>query len=62
MNKININRADRITLTKLIHIGPKRSAEIMVKRPFRDIYELSNILGLGKKRMKEIIEQGLAEV
>jgi competence protein ComEC len=58
--KININSASETDLQKIIHIGPVRALKIINHRPFRDIYELSNVLGLGKKRMDQILAQGLA--
>jgi len=62
METININKASAKELEKLIHIGPARSAEIISKRPFKDVYELSNIPSIGKKRMNDLLTQGLASV
>ena len=66
MEKVNINKADGEQLQKIIHIGPIRATHIIyqttVLETFKDIYELSTILGLGPKRMKDIIEQNIAEV
>jgi len=59
MNTININRATLEELQKIKHIGPKRAQKIINRRPYRDIYELSNVLGLGGKRMKDILDQNL---
>lgn len=56
---VNINRADELELQKIIHIGPVRASKIIARRPYRDIYELSNVMGLGKIRMGEIIRQGI---
>jgi competence protein ComEC len=58
--KINLNRATFDELQGIIHIGPKRAQMIIAMRPFKDLYELSNVTGLGKFRMNDIIEQGLA--
>ncbi len=58
--KININRADQKSLQKIIHIGPVRSLDIITNRPFRDLFELSSIRGLGKKRMWDIINPDYA--
>jgi competence protein ComEC len=58
--KININKASVTDLQGIIHIGPKRAERIINKRPFRDLYELSIVLGLGKKRMNDIIAQDFA--
>lgn len=58
--KIDINKASYEDLQKIIHIGPKRARMIIEMRLFKDMYELSNVPGLGKKRMNDIIAQGLA--
>lgn len=66
MEKVNINRANWWKLQDIIHIGPKRAFKIRThvreNGKFRDIYELSKILGLGRKRMDDIIKQGIVEV
>ena len=62
MEKININTATAEELTKIRHIGKKRAQKIIKKRPYKDIFELSNVLGLGHKRMTDIIEEGKAVV
>jgi competence ComEA-like helix-hairpin-helix protein len=58
--KVNINRASLKDLQRIVHIGPKRAGKIIARRPFRDIFELSNVLGLGEKRMKAILAQVFA--
>jgi DNA uptake protein ComE-like DNA-binding protein len=60
--EINLNTAELADLTKLKNIGPVRAQSIIDKRPYRDIYELSTIKGLGKKRIDEIVNQGLAKI
>jgi len=57
MIMVNINRCTAEELQKIKHIGPKRADRIIERRPFKDIYELSNVLGLGKSRMRDILEQ-----
>ncbi len=57
METININKATSVELQKITHIGVKRAAKIIELRPFKDVYELSNILGLGTKRMNDIFNQ-----
>lgn len=56
---ININRATLEQLQVLRHIGPTRAKKIIKYRPFKDVYELSNVLGLGEVRMREILKQGV---
>lgn len=60
--EINLNTAELSELTKLKNIGPVRAQFIIDKRPYRDIYELSTIKGLGKKRVDDIVNQGLAKI
>jgi competence protein ComEC len=59
MVSININTVNIADLQFIIHIGPIRAAEIIKRRPLRDVYELSYVPGLGKIRMDAIIAQGL---
>jgi competence protein ComEC len=58
--KININNASVDELQSIIHIGKTRAELIIEGRPYRDMFELSNVRGLGKKRMMDIINQGYA--
>ncbi len=58
--KIDLNKADEKQLQNIIHIGPARAKKIVAYRPYRDLFELSNVKGLGKKRMWDIINQGYA--
>ncbi len=58
--KIDLNRADEKQLQNIIHIGPARAKKIVAYRPYKDLFELSNVKGLGKKRMWDIINQGYA--
>ena len=58
--KIDLNRATEIELQHIIHIGSQRAKDIIEGRPYRDLFELSNVKGLGKKRMWDIINQGYA--
>lgn len=60
--KINLNRADATELQKIVHVGSARALKIIARRPYRDIYELSNVKGLGKSRMNDILAQGLITV
>ena len=60
--KININKAPKAYLMQVIHIGAKRAEKIIENRPFRDIYELSKVPGLGVVKVEEIIWQDLATV
>lgn len=59
METINVNKASAVDLQKIKGVGPVRAKKIIENRPFRDIYELSKIAGLGKKRMDAIINQDI---
>ena len=60
--KININKASVQELIKIKFIGAIRAAKIVEKRPYKDIYELSNAAGLGRKRIDAIIAEGKATI
>jgi DNA uptake protein ComE-like DNA-binding protein len=65
MEKVNINKAGSKSLQEIVHIGPARAAKIIQARTeikFKDQFELSKVLGLGSKRMQDIINQGKIEV
>lgn len=57
---VDINNCNEEDLQRIIHIGPFRAKRIHDNRPFGDLYELSNVVGLGKQRMNDIFAQGLA--
>ena len=57
METVNVNKSGLAELQKLIHIGIKRAEKIIAGRPFKDLYELSKVAGLGKKRMDDIFAQ-----
>lgn len=59
MEQINVNKAPEKDLQKIKGVGPVRAKKIIENRPFRDLYELSKIAGLGKKRMDAIINQDI---
>lgn len=66
MEKVNINRANWNELQRIIHVGKYRAQQIIQTREqsgnFRDVFELSTIIGLGSKRMSDILIQGIAIV
>ncbi len=58
--KTNINKAGFEELVAISGIGPVLAGRIIEYRQenkFKDVYELSNIKGLGRKRMSDIIDQ-----
>ncbi len=58
--KTNINKAGFEELVAISGIGPVLAGRIIAYRQenrFKDVYELSNIKGLGRKRMSDIIDQ-----
>jgi competence protein ComEA len=56
---ININKATREELISLKGIGPAIADRILERRrtePFKDIYELSVVKGMGRRRIDKLIE------
>lgn len=63
---ISINSANLQDLLKIVHIGPK-TADLIIKAresgiKFKDLYELSSIRGLGRKKIDSIVSEGIASV
>lgn len=54
---IDINRADSLSLQRIIHIGPARAVEVVRLRPFRSFDAVS---GIGNARLADIRAQGVA--
>lgn len=52
--KVNINTATREELKTLPSIGDKLADKIISKRPYKNIYEIVNIEGIGDKNFKNI--------
>ncbi len=59
-NCININQASAEDLQKITNIGPKRAEDVIAKRPYKKLDELSKVNGIGEVRLQEIKEEGLA--
>jgi competence ComEA-like helix-hairpin-helix protein len=57
MKTVNINKATAKELQQIIFVGPIRAELIIQNRPFRDVHELSKILGIGRISMIHIINQ-----
>lgn len=60
--KININTANLEELQEIIHIGRDYAEQIIDLRPFQSLDELTKVKGIGKGRLKDIIEEGKAYV
>lgn len=52
--KVNINTATREELKQLPSVGDKLADRIISKRPYKNIYEIVNIEGIGDKNFKNI--------
>lgn len=52
--KIDINKASKKELLMLPNIGEKTADKIIQNRPYKSIYELINIEGLGEETIKEL--------
>jgi competence protein ComEC len=59
---VNVNKASELELQYIIHVGPVRAKKIVDRRPYRDLFELSNVLGLGKSRILDIWRQNIVVV
>jgi DNA uptake protein ComE-like DNA-binding protein len=55
-----VNSAEAEELEQIIHIGPKRAAELIQIRPFSSLDDLVRINGIGPARLADIKEQGIA--
>jgi len=58
--QININTASQAELTRIVHIGEARAAELISRRPYRSLDDLLRIPGIGQGRLGDIKKQGLA--
>jgi competence ComEA-like helix-hairpin-helix protein len=59
---VNINEATHEELLSVVHIGAQRANDIIARREaerFKDIYELSSMKGFGKKRVDDILKEGI---
>ncbi|WP_241558856.1 MBL fold metallo-hydrolase [Oceanobacillus halophilus] len=57
---ININEASKEEVQGIIHIGPARAQELIERRPFESVDDLTRINGIGPARITDIKEEGLA--
>ena len=57
---VNINSASEVEVQRIIHIGPARSQELILLRPYQSVDDLSNIKGIGPARIADILAQGIA--
>ena len=48
---VDINTADQKTLEALPGVGPKTAQEIIKKRPYKSVEELSQVKGISKRKM-----------
>lgn len=61
--RVDINKATMEQLLAITQIGQVRAEAIIEYRatnPFRDLYELSAIRGIGQKRIDAIVSEGVA--
>jgi hypothetical protein len=49
-----------LELQGIIHVGPDRAAEIITRRPFGSVDDLTRVTGIGPSRLADIKAQGLA--
>lgn len=58
--QVDINSADASELTQIIHIGVGRAEALIMGRPYSSLDDLTNIPGIGRARLNDIQEQGIA--
>lgn len=58
--QIDLNRSDRDTMTKVVHVNRGRALQIIAARPLASLEELVGVGGLDATRVKEIVAEGLA--
>ena len=56
---VDLNTASRGRLKEIIHIDEVRVEDLLRHRPYTRIEQLNAIHGIGTKRLKDIIEQGI---
>lgn len=59
-NCVNINRASLEELPRIIHIDQVRAHDLISKRPFSSVQDLTRVSGIGSERIQDILAQGLA--
>ena len=57
---INVNKATKEELQKIVHINNKRAEQIIELRPFQSIRQLHQINGIGNDRINEILDENKA--
>lgn len=60
VEQIDLNRATRDEMTKVVHVTPGRADQIIKQRPLSSLEELLWVGGLNDARVKAIIAEGLA--
>jgi competence protein ComEC len=60
IGQVNVNTASSEELQLIIHIGPARAQEIIEKRPFGSVDDLTRITGIAAARLADIKAQGIA--
>lgn len=58
--QVDINSASEAELTRIIHIGPERAAQLVALRPFTSVRQLTRINGIGDGRIRDILAEGIA--
>lgn len=57
---VDINTASAAELQRIIHIGTERAQELIRRRPYASVGDLTRISGIGASRIRDIQNQGLA--
>lgn len=59
-SQIDINSATVNDLDKIVWVGETTATKIIEGRPFESLEDLDNIYGIGDKKLRDIIDEGLA--
>lgn len=57
---VDLNEASVAELEGIVHINEERAAEIIELRPFTSLEQLSDVHGIGPKRLEDIVEENKA--
>jgi competence protein ComEC len=57
---VDINSAGLTDLVRIVHITESRGRELIAKRPYASLDDLTRIKGIGSRQVREIKAQGLA--
>lgn len=60
-NKININNCSLEALQRIPNVGRIKAKAIIANRPYKDVYEVEKIKGIGQKTINTLLEVATCE-